>query len=74
LIAVVVGELSEWKAFFPFHAEGDYTGTEHVFKDLIDSFNLTTHLRMISCAKKQIGSHSLLKACPKSGSEAASAI
>ena len=31
LKAVVVRELGKWKAVFPFHAEGDDTGSEHVF-------------------------------------------
>ena len=58
LEAVVVGEFGKWKAIFPFHTEGDYTCLEHVFKNLVHSFDLTTSLRVKSCAEANLGTHS----------------
>src|SRR6187399_2820019 len=55
---VVVRELGKWKAIFPFHTEGDYTCHEHIFKDLVHSFDLTTSLRVKSCAEANLGTHS----------------
>lgn len=54
LEAVVVGELSIWKTIFPLHTERDDTSPEHIFKDLIDSLDLATCLRMESCAETNV--------------------
>ena len=59
LEAVVVGELGIWKAIFPLHTEGNDTRPEHIFKDLIDSLDLATSLRMESCAEANVGAHGL---------------
>src|ERR1041384_8363961 len=40
LIAIVVREFSKWKRFLPFLAEGDDTSSKHIFKHLVNSFNL----------------------------------
>ena len=49
----------------PTSYERDDTSPEHIFKDLIDSLNLATCLRMESCAEANVGAHGLLKAVPE---------
>ena len=74
LEAVVVGKLGIWKTIFPLHAKGNDTSPEHIFKDLIDSLDLATCLRMESCAETNVGAHGLLKGFPGLRSEDASMI
>ena len=74
LEAVVVGELGIWKAIFPLHAKGNDTSPEHIFKDLIDSLDLATSLRMESCAEANVGAHGLLEGVLELRSEDASTI
>ena len=50
------------------------TSFEHVFEDLIDSFNLATCLRMESRAETNVGAHGLLEGVPELGNEDASVI
>ena len=64
LEAVVVGELGIWKTILPLHTEGDDTSPEHLFKDLIDSLDLATCLRMESRAEANAGAHGLLEGIP----------
>src|SRR5512133_1703575 len=64
---VVVGEFSIRKTILPLHAEGDHTSPEHIFKNLVDTLNLTASLRMESCAEADVGAHGLLKRIPKLG-------
>ena len=64
LEAVVVGELGIWKTIFPLHTEGYDTSPEHIFKDLIDSLDLATSLRMEACAEANVGDHGLLEGVP----------
>src|SRR4051812_4358268 len=40
LIAIVIREFSKWKTFLPFLVEGDDTSSKHIFKHLVNSFNL----------------------------------
>ena len=47
---------------------------EHIFKDLIDSLDLATCLRMESCAEANVGAHGLLKGDPELRSENASGV
>ena len=74
LEAVVVGEFGIWKTIFSFHAKGNDTSPEHIFKNLIDSLDLATSLRMKSCAEANVGAHSLLEGIPELRSKDASTI
>src|SRR4051812_34525500 len=61
LKAVVVRELSIWKTILPLHVERDNTSPEHIFKNLVDMLDLSTSLRMESCAEANVCAHGLLK-------------
>ena len=74
LETVVVGELGIWKTIFPLHTEGNDTSPEHIFKNLIDSLDLSTSLRMEGCAEANVGAHGLLKGVPELRSENSSAV
>ena len=74
LEAVVAGELGIWKTIFPLHTEGNDTSPKHIFKDLIDSLDLSTSLRMESCSEANVGAHGLLEGVPELGGENASTI
>src|SRR3954469_2372664 len=74
LEAVVVGEFSIRKTFFPFHAKRDDASTEHVLQNLIDPFDLSLRLRVVSCAEVQLCAQSSLETFPELGSEDASTI
>ena len=74
LEVVVVGELGIWKTIFPLHVERNDTCPEHIFKNLIDSLDLATGLRMKGCAKANVGAHGLLKRIPKLRGEDAATI
>ena len=74
LETVVVGEFGIWKTIFPLHTERDDTSPEHIFKDLIDSLDLATCLRMESCAETNVGAHGLLEGVPELRSKDASTI
>src|SRR3954471_21743414 len=74
LIAIVVREFSKWKRFLPFLAEGDDTSSKHIFKHLIDSFNLALRLRVISSTEFQMSAHSFLETIPELGGENAATI
>src|SRR4051812_30129999 len=60
--------------FLPILSERYNTSSEHVFHDLINPFNLTARLRVESCTKGEMSSHSILKPFPKSRGEKATAI
>ena len=74
LKTVVVGEFGIWKTIFPLHTEGDHTSPEHIFKNLIDTLDLTASLRMESCAEADVGAHGLLKRIPKLGGKDAATV
>ena len=74
LEVVGVGELGIWKTIIPLHTERNDTCPEHIFKNLIDSLDLATSLRMKSCAEANVGAHGLLKRIPKLGGEDAATI
>ena len=74
LEVVVVGEFGIWKTIFPFHAKGNDTSPEHIFKNLIDSLDLATSLRMESCVEANVGAHGLMEGVPELRSEDASTI
>ena len=74
LETVVVGEFRKRERLLPTLAEGDHTGSEHVFKYLVHSFNLAITLRVKSGGKVNTSSHSLLKASPELRGEQASTI
>ena len=48
----------------PTSYRGDNASPEHIFKNLIDTLDLTASLRMESCAEVDVGSHGLLKRIP----------
>src|SRR3954468_7075841 len=62
LEAVVVREFSIRKTFFPLHAKRDDASTEHILQNLIDPFNLSLRLRVVSC---QFCSQSILETFPE---------
>src|SRR3954470_12968130 len=74
LEAVVVREFSIRKTYFPFHAKRDDASTEHVLQNLIDPFDLSLRLRVVSCAEVQLCAQSSLETFPELGSEDASTI
>ena len=74
LEAVVVGELGIWQTIFPLHTERADTSREHIFKNLINTLDLTASLRMKSCAETDVGAHVLMKRIPKLGGEDAATI
>src|SRR3954465_10628933 len=74
LKTIVIRKFGEWKRLLPILSERDNTSSEHVFQDLINPFNLTARLRMESCTKGEMSSHSILKASPESRGEKATAI
>src|SRR3954471_18399936 len=74
LKAVVVRELSIWKTILPLHAERDDTSPEHIFKNLVDTLDLSTSLRMESCAEANVCAHGLLKRIPKLGGKDAATV
>ena len=71
---VVVGELGIWETIFPLHAKGNDTSPEHIFKNLIDSLDLSTTLRMEGYAEANVGAHGLLEGVPELRSKDASTI
>src|ERR1041384_5460390 len=74
LIAIVVREFSKWKRFLPFLAEGDDTSSKHIFKHLVNSFNLALRLGVISSTEFQMSAHSFLETIPELGGENTSTI
>src|SRR3954469_18510488 len=74
LIAIVVREFSKWKRFLPFLAEGDDTRSKHIFKHLVNSFNLALRLGVISSTEFQMSAHSFLETIPELGGENAATI
>ena len=74
LKTVVLGEFSIRKTIFPFHAKGNDTSPEHILKNLIDSLDLATSLRMESCAEADVGAHGFLKRIPKLGGKDAATV
>src|SRR3954466_2556043 len=74
LKTVVVREFGIRKTILPLHAERDNTSPEHIFKNLIDTLNLSTSLRMESCAEANICAHGLLKRSPKLGCKDAATV
>src|SRR3954471_3865446 len=74
LIAVVVRKLSIRKTILPFQAERDNTSPEHIFKNLVDTLDLSTGLRMESCAEANICAHGLLKRLPELGCKDAATV
>src|SRR3954463_6111052 len=65
LEAIVIRKFGKSKRILPFLSERDNTSSEHVFKNLIYPFYLTTRLWVISGAKGEMGSHSILETFPK---------
>ena len=74
LKTVVVGEFSIRKTILPLHAERNHTSPEHIFKNLIDTLDLTASLRMESCDEADVGAHGLLKRLPKLGGKDAAMV
>ena len=74
LKAIVVGELGIVKSILSLYTERANTSPEHIFKNLINSLDLSTSLRMEGCAKANFGAHGLLKGVPELRSEDASTI
>ena len=58
----------------PTHTERDDTSPEHIFKNLIDSLDLATSLRMKGCVEPNVGAHGLLEGVPELRGEDASTI
>jgi hypothetical protein len=52
LIAVIIRELCEWQAIFPFGSISKNAGSKHVFQNLIYSFSLSSGLRVIGGAER----------------------
>jgi hypothetical protein len=52
LIAVIIRELCEWQAIFPFGSISKNAGSKHVFQNLIYSFSLSSGLRVIRGAER----------------------
>src|SRR3954469_11008027 len=71
---IVISKFGEWKRFLPILSKRDNTSSEHVFQDLINPFNLTARLRVESCTKGEMSSHTILKTLPKSRGEKATTI
>src|SRR6187399_158375 len=57
LETVVVRELGKRETIFPLHAKRDDTSSEHVFEDLVHSFDLTTSLRVKRSAETNLSAH-----------------
>src|ERR1041384_8661314 len=74
LIGIVVREFSKWKRFLPFLAERDDTGLKHIFKHLVNSFNLALRLGVISSTEFQTSAHSFLETIQELGGENTSTI
>src|SRR3954468_18527848 len=74
LETIVIRKFGEWKRLLPILSEFDNTSSEHVFENLVNPFNLTARLRMESCTKGEMNSHSILKASPESRGEKATTI
>src|SRR3954465_14436560 len=74
LETIVISKFDVWKRLLPIFSERDNTISEHVFEDLVNPFNLTARLRMESCAKGEMSSHSILKTSPESRGEKATTI
>src|SRR3954471_5787312 len=69
LEAIVVREFSIRKTFLPLHAKRDDASTKHTLQHLIDPFNLSLRMRVVSCAEVQFCSQSILETFPELGSE-----
>src|SRR3954467_9052877 len=69
LKAVVVRKLSVRQAFFPLHAKGDHTCSQHVLKNLIHTLNLPTCLRVIRGTEHNCRTNRLLEGLPEHGGE-----
>src|SRR3954467_9890857 len=74
LKTIVISKLGEWKRLLPILSERYNTSSEHVFKNLVNPFDLTTRLRVKSGTKGEMSSHSILEASPKSRGEKATSI
>src|SRR3954469_14671799 len=74
LKTIVISKFSEWKRLLPILSERYNTSSEHVFKNLVNPFDLTTRLRVESGTKGEMSSHSILEASPKSRGEKATSI
>src|SRR4051812_3400192 len=74
LEAVVVREFSIRKTFLPLHAKRDDASTKHILQNLIDPFNLSLRLRVVSSAEVQLCPQSILETFPKLGREDASTV
>ena len=74
LKTVVVGEFDVWKTILPLHTEGDNASPEYIFKNLIDTLDLTPSLRMESSAEGDVGAHGLVKRIPKLGGKDAATV
>src|SRR3954466_12198540 len=74
LIAVVVRKLSVRQAFFPLHANGDHTCSQHVLENLIHTLNLPTGLRVIRGTEHNCRTNRLLEGLPELGGEKTASI
>src|SRR4051812_8418114 len=74
LETIVIRKFGKWNRFLLILSERDNTSSEHVFENLFKNFNLTARLRMESCAKGEMSSHSILEALPESRGEKATTI
>jgi hypothetical protein len=51
LVAIIIGKLREWQTVFPLGSIRQNTSSQHIFKDLIYSFGLTSGLWVVGCAE-----------------------
>jgi hypothetical protein len=55
LVTIIVGKLREWQTVFPLGSIRQNTSSQHIFKDLVYSFGLTSSLWVVGCAEGQLG-------------------
>jgi hypothetical protein len=51
LVAIIVGKFREWQTVFPLGSIKQNTSSQHIFKDLVYSFGLTSSLWVVGCAE-----------------------
>jgi hypothetical protein len=52
LVAIFVGKFREWQTIFPLGSIRQNTSSQHIFKDFIYSFGLTSGLWVVGCAER----------------------
>jgi hypothetical protein len=55
LVAIIVGKLRKWQTVFPLGSIRQNTSSQHIFKDLVYSLDLTSSLWVVGCAEGQLG-------------------